>query len=157
MAKEITGDLVASGLKFAIITSRFNSFITDQLLSGCLDSLTRHGAAENSITVVRVPGAFEIPLVAGQLAKTKKFDAIIALGAVLRGSTTHNEQVVNEVTKGIAQVSLETGVPIAHGVLSPDNLEQAIERAGTKMGNKGADAAVTAIEMANLLKKVPRR
>jgi 6,7-dimethyl-8-ribityllumazine synthase len=157
MAREISGDLVAKGLKFGVVVSRFNSLITEQLLKGCLDCLVRHGAAESDITVVRVPGGFEIPQAAHSLAVSKKFHAIITLGCVLRGETPHNEHIAREATRGIGQVALETGVPVAFGVLTPDTLEQAIERAGTKMGNKGWDAAMSAIEMANLTKRLKRK
>lgn len=154
MPREIEGKLDASGLKFGIIVSRFNSFITDELLAGALDALYRHGAKEGDITVVRTPGSFEIPLVAKVLAQSQKFDAIIALGAVIRGGTPHWEYIASEVAKGLAQVNLEFGVPVSFGVLTTDNIEQAIERAGTKAGNKGFDAAVSAIEMANLKKEL---
>ena len=154
MTKLIEGKLEAKGLKFAVILSRFNDFIGQRLLDGCLDALSRHGAAEADITVVRVPGSFEIPLAALKLAESKKFNAVIALGAVIRGGTPHFEYVAAEVTKGIAQVALSTGVPVTLGVITTDNLEQAIERAGTKSGNKGADAALAAIEMARVLKQI---
>lgn len=157
MPREITGDLSAKGLKFAIIVSRFNSMVTDQLLSGCLDCLTRHGASEDNLTTVRVPGGFEIPVAAARVARSGKHDAVITLGCVMRGETPHNEHIARETTRGIAQVALETGVPVAFGLLTPDTLEQAIERAGTKMGNKGWDAAMSAIEMANLFKRLARR
>jgi len=150
--KTYEGKLVASGLKFGIIISRFNEFISGRLLSGSIDALTRHGAQETDIEVSWVPGAFEIPLTAQRMAKIKKYDAIICLGAIIRGSTPHFDYVANEMSKGIAKVSLDENIPISFGVLTTDNIEQAIERAGTKSGNKGFDAAVTAIEMANLLK-----
>jgi 6,7-dimethyl-8-ribityllumazine synthase len=150
----IEGKLLAEGLKFAIVVSRFNSFIGDRLLEGALDSLTRKGAREGDLTVVKVPGSFEIPLTAKRLAQSKKYDAVICLGAVIRGATPHFDYVAAEVSKGIAQVSLETGVPVLFGILTTDTLEQAIERAGTKAGNKGAAAAEAAIEMANLLKEL---
>ena len=156
MPKEIAAPLQAEGLKFAIVVSRFNSLVTDQMLSGCLDCLTRHGARDRDITVVRVPGAFEIPLTVAKIARAKRADAVIALGAVIRGATPHNDHIANEVTKGLAQVSLETGIPIGYGVITPNTLEQAIERAGTKMGNKGWDAALSAIEMANLAKALAK-
>jgi 6,7-dimethyl-8-ribityllumazine synthase len=138
--------------KFCIIVSRFNDFISAKLLAGAVDELKRHGVAENNIDVVKVPGAFEIPVIAQKCASSKKYDAVITLGAVIKGSTPHFEYVSAEVSKGVAQVSLQTGVPVVFGVLTTDNIEQAIERAGTKAGNKGADAAKSAIEMANLVK-----
>jgi 6,7-dimethyl-8-ribityllumazine synthase len=140
--------------KFCIIVSRFNDFISAKLLAGAVDELKRHGVAENNIDVVKVPGAFEIPVIAQKFASTKKYNAIITLGAVIKGATPHFDYVSNEVAKGVAQVSLNTGVPVTFGVLTTDNIEQAIERAGTKAGNKGSDAARTAIEMANLIKTV---
>ena len=149
------GKLVASAEdKFCIILARFNDFIGSKLLSGAIDELKRHGAKEENIDIVRVPGAFEIPVIAQRFASTKKYNAIITLGAVIKGATPHFEYVSNEVAKGIAQVSLNTGIPVTFGVLTTDNIEQAIERAGTKAGNKGSDAARTAIEMANLIKTV---
>ncbi|WP_017416332.1 6,7-dimethyl-8-ribityllumazine synthase [Clostridium tunisiense] len=147
------GKLVAQGLKIGIIVGRFNEFIGGKLLSGAIDGLVRHGVEENAIEVSWVPGAFEIPLVAKKMAKSQKYDAVICLGAVIRGATPHFDYVSSEVTKGVASVSLETEVPVIFGVLTTDSIEQAIERAGTKAGNKGYDAAVTAIEMANLLKE----
>ena len=146
------GKLDATGLRFGIIVSRFNSFIGERLLEGALDGLVRHGGDERNIDVARVPGAFEIPLAAKKLAESGRYDALICLGAVIRGSTPHFDYVAAEVSKGVASVSLETGVPVAFGVLTTDSIEQAIERAGTKAGNKGFEAAVTAIETANLLK-----
>ena len=146
------GKLMAEGLKFAIVISRFNELISSKLLGGAIDGLVRHGADESAIEVSWVPGAFEIPLVAKKLALTQKFDALICLGAVIRGATPHFDYVASEMSKGIAKVSLDTGIPVSFGVLTTDTIEQAIERAGTKVGNKGYDAAVTAIEMANLLK-----
>ena len=146
------GKLVAQGLKIGIIVARFNEFIGGKLLSGALDGLRRHGVEESEIEIAWVPGAFEIPLVAKKLAKSGKYDAVICLGAVIRGSTPHFDYVSSEVTKGIASVSMETEIPVIFGVLTTDSIEQAIERAGTKAGNKGYDAAVTAIEMSNLLK-----
>lgn len=148
------GKLVASGLKFGIVVGRFNEFIGGKLLSGAIDALLRHGAEEADIEVSWVPGAFEIPLAASKMAASKKFDALICVGAVIRGSTPHFDYVSSEVSKGIATVSLDSGVPVIFGVLTTDTIEQAIERAGTKAGNKGYDAAVTAIEMANLLKNL---
>jgi len=152
MPKFIEGKLDAGELRFGIIVGRFNSFISERLLEGALDALTRHGAADKGIVVARVPGAFEIPLAAQKMAGTGKYDAIICLGAVIRGSTPHFDYVASEVSKGIAHVSLATGVPVAFGVLTTDTIEQAVERAGTKAGNKGFDAAMTAIETANLFK-----
>jgi 6,7-dimethyl-8-ribityllumazine synthase len=148
------GQLVTGGEKFCIIVSRFNDFIGSKLLAGAVDELTRHGVPEKNIDVVKVPGAFEIPLAALKCAKSKKYNALIALGAVIKGSTPHFDYVSAELSKGIAQVSLQTEVPVAFGVLTTDNLEQAIERAGTKAGNKGSDAAKSAIEMANLVKVI---
>lgn len=148
------GQLVAGNEKFCIIISRFNDFIGSKLLSGAIDELKRHGVSDENIDIVKVPGAFEIPLAAMKFAKTKKYNAIITLGAIIRGATTHYEYVSAELSKGIAQVSLQTEVPVIFGVLTTENIEQAIERAGTKAGNKGADAAKAAIEMANLLKLV---
>ena len=148
------GKLISEGLKFAIVVGRFNEFIGSKLLSGAIDALERHGTKEEDIEIIWVPGAFEISLVAKKLAKTNKYDAVICLGAVIRGSTPHFDYVSSEVSKGIANASLETEIPIIFGVLTTDNIEQAIERAGTKSGNKGYDAAITAIEMANLLKEI---
>lgn len=152
MPKFIEGNLDAKGLTFGIVVSRFNSFICERLLEGAIDALIRHGASDADITVARVPGAFEIPLAAQTMAATKKYDAVICLGAVIRGSTPHFDYVASEVSKGVASVSLESGVPVAFGVLTTDTIEQAVERAGTKAGNKGFEASVTAIETANLLK-----
>ncbi len=149
--KTIEGALTTNGEKFCIIISRFNEFIGSKLLSGALDELKRHGIAEDTIDVVWVPGAFEIPVIAKKCAKSGRYNAIITLGAVIKGSTSHYDYVCAEVSKGVASVSLETEVPVIFGVLTTDNLEQAIERAGTKAGNKGADAAKAAIEMANLM------
>lgn len=151
--KVYEGKLIAKNLKFGIIVGRFNEFIGGKLLSGAIDALKRHGVNEDDIEITWVPGAYEIPLVAKKLAKLKKYDGIICLGAVIRGATPHFEYVSSEVTKGIASVSLETEIPVIFGVLTTDTIEQAIERAGTKAGNKGYEAAVTAIEMANLLKE----
>ena len=151
--KTIQGNLNADKLKFGIIVARFNEFIGSKLLSGAIDALTRHGAEENLIEIYWVPGAFEIPLIAKHMAKSKKYDAIICLGAVVRGNTPHFNFIASEVAKGVAMVSLETEVPLSFGILTTDNIEQAIERAGTKGGNKGFDAAMTAIEMANLMKE----
>ena len=152
--KEINGYLKADNLKFGIVVSRFNSLITEKLLEGAIDCIVRHGGNTENITVVRVPGAFEIPLIAKKMAKSGKYDAIVCLGAVIRGSTPHFDYVASEVSKGIALVGLETEIPISFGILTTDTLEQAIERAGTKMGNKGFDAALSAIEMANVLKNL---
>ena len=146
------GNLDAKGLKFGIIVSRFNSFISERLLEGALDAIVRHGGSDADIHVARVPGAFEIPLAAKKMAEAGKYDAVICLGAVIRGSTPHFDYVASEVSKGIATVSLTSGVPIAFGVLTVDTIEQAVERAGTKAGNKGFEAAVTAIESVNLMK-----
>ena len=151
MPANIEGNLQAEGFRFGLIVSRFNSFISDRLLEGALDTLVRHGADKEQLTVVRVPGAFEIPLAAKKMATSGKYDAIICLGAVIRGGTPHFEYVSSEVTKGVASVSLDSGLPIAFGVLTTDSVEQAIERAGTKAGNKGVEAAMSAIEMVNLL------
>ena len=152
--KTYEGKLVANGLKFGVVIGRFNEFISSKLYGGVIDGLVRHGANEEDIEAAWVPGAFEIPLVAQKLAASKKYDAVICIGAVIRGSTAHFDFVASEVSKGIAKVSLDTGVPVIFGVLTTDTIEQAIERAGTKAGNKGYDAAVTAIEMANLLRQV---
>lgn len=154
MNRTLEGKLDGSGLRFAIIVSRFNSFIGERLVEGALDALHRHGTDPTAITTVRVPGAFEIPLVAKRLAATGEYDALICLGAVIRGATPHFDYVASEVSKGIATVSLESGVPIAFGILTTETIEQAIERAGTKAGNKGFDAAVSVIEMVNLLKAI---
>ena len=150
--KVLEGKLTAEGLRIGIVAARFNEFITNKLLGGAVDALVRHGATEADITLAWVPGAFEIPLAAQKMAGSGKFDAVICLGAVIRGSTPHFDYVAGEVTKGVAQVTLQTGVPTIFGVLTTENIEQAIERAGTKAGNNGFDAAMTAIEMANLLK-----
>lgn len=147
----IEGLLTVTNENFCIVVSRFNEFITSKLLSGTLDELKRHGASDSNIDIVWCPGAFEIPFIAKKCAATKKYDAIIAIGAVIKGSTSHYDYVCAEVSKGVASVGLETGVPVIFGVLTTDNIEQAIERAGTKAGNKGSDAAKSAIEMVNLL------
>jgi 6,7-dimethyl-8-ribityllumazine synthase len=152
--KHFEGVLLGKGLKFGLVVSRFNEFITKKLLEGAQDALLRHGVNQEDIEIAWVPGSFEIPLVAKKLAQTKRYDAVICLGVVVRGGTPHFEYIAAEVTKGIAKVSLDTGLPVIYGVITADTLEQAIERAGTKMGNKGFDAAVTAIEMANLLKGI---
>jgi 6,7-dimethyl-8-ribityllumazine synthase len=151
MPKTIEGNLIAKGKKFGIIASRFNDFITKELVSGCLDTLVRHGTVDNDITVAWTPGAFEIPTVAWRMAKSKSYDAIICLGTVIRGATPHFEYIASEVAKGIAKVSFDSGLPVIFGIITADTIEQAIERAGTKDGNKGRDAALSAIEMANLL------
>jgi len=150
--KTYEGNLMAEGLKIGIIAARFNEFITSKLVGGAIDALRRHGALEDDIELAWVPGAFEIPLVAQKMAHSKRYDAVICLGAVIRGATPHFDLVSNEVSKGIAQVGLQTGVPVIFGVIATDSIEQAIERAGTKAGNKGFDAAMTAIETANLIK-----
>lgn len=149
--KVLEGNLISKDLKIGIVASRFNEFITSKLLSGAIDGLTRHDVKDEDIHVAWVPGAFEIPLVASKMAHSKKYDAVICLGAVIRGSTTHYDYVCNEVSKGIAQISLASGVPVMFGVLTTENIEQAIERAGSKAGNKGYDCALGAIEMINLL------
>ncbi len=154
MGNTIEGRLDASGLKFGLIVSRFNSFITDRLVEGAQDALLRHGAAEQDIDIIRAPGAFEIPLVAKKAAAAGRYDALICLGAVIRGSTPHFDYVSAEVSKGVAHVGLDAGLPVIFGVLTTDTIEQAIERAGTKAGNKGFEAAMSAIEMADLLKKL---
>ena len=151
---ELEGELDASGLRFGIIVSRFNDLITNKLLDGAIDSLTRHGASESDIEVARVPGSFEIPIVAQRMAKSGDYDAVLALGAVIRGETPHFEYVSNEATKGIAKATLDTDIPISFGVLTTDTTEQAIDRAGVKQGNKGSEAAESAIEMANLLESL---
>ncbi len=152
--KIIEGELQAKGLKFGIVISRFNDFITGKLLDGAMDALSRHGAREDDIEIVKVPGSFEIPMVAKKMALKGAYNAIICLGTVIRGATPHFEYIAAEVSKGIASASMETGVPVAFGIITSDTIEQAVERAGTKSGNKGWDAAITAIEMAQLLKKL---
>ena len=156
MARNFEGMLIAKGLRFGIVVSRFNSFISERLLEGAMDALRRSGAEEGDCSVVRVPGAFEIPLATKKMVKTGRFDAIICLGCVIRGATPHYAYIASEVTKGIASLSLESEIPIAFGVLTTETIEQAIERAGTKVGNKGFDAALSAIEMANLLIELGR-
>lgn len=151
MVKYIEGDLRAEGKRFGVIVSRFNAFIAERLLDGALDTLQRFGAQEGEIEVVRVPGAFEIPLLAKKMAASGRYDAVICLGAVIRGATSHYDLVANESAKGIAQAGMETGVPVIFGVITTETIEQAIERAGSKAGNKGAEAAAVAIEMVNLL------
>jgi 6,7-dimethyl-8-ribityllumazine synthase len=150
----LEGEFQADGARFAIVVSRFNSFVVESLLGGAVDALTRHGVARGDITVARVPGSWEIPLAAKRLAASRRFDAIVAVGAVIRGGTPHFEYVAGEATKGLAQVSLEHDVPIGFGVLTVDTIEQAIERSGTKAGNKGAEAAMSALEMVSLLRKI---
>ncbi len=152
--KNIEGDLVVRGARFGIVMARFNSFIVDRLFDGAVDALQRHGAESDAIEVVRVPGAFEIPLALKKMAMASKYDGLIALGAIIRGGTPHFEFVASECTKGMAQVNMQHEIPIAFGVLTVDTIEQAIERAGTKAGNKGVEAAVSVIEMVNLLKKI---
>ncbi|MGA9236201.1 MAG: 6,7-dimethyl-8-ribityllumazine synthase [Desulfobacterales bacterium] len=151
MVKILEGQLIAKGKRFGIVVSRFNDFITEKLLSGALDALTRTGAKENDIQIIKVPGAFEIPLAAKKAAQTDRYDAVICLGAVIRGATPHFDYVCAEVSKGVAQVGLDFGLPVIFGVLTTDTVEQAIDRAGTKSGNKGWQAAMSAVEMANLM------
>jgi 6,7-dimethyl-8-ribityllumazine synthase len=154
MVKTLEGKLMAKGLKFGIVVSRFNNFISERLLEGAMDALRRNGAEEGDCLLVRVPGSFEIPLAAKKMVKSGRYDAIICLGAVIRGATPHFAYIATEVTKGIASLTLESEVPVSFGVLITDTIEQAIERAGTKVGNKGFDAAMSAIEMTNLLKEI---
>lgn len=154
MPKIIQGDLDGSGYKFGIVISRFNEFITGRLLEGALDALTRNGVNDKDIEIVKVPGSFEIPYVAKKMALKKRYDAIICLGAIIQGDTSHHKYIASEVTKGIAGISMETGIPVILGVLTTETIEQGIERAGSKSGNKGWDAAISAIEMANLYKSV---
>ena len=154
MANIIEGNVSAEGLKFGIAVARFNECITSRLLGGALDTLRRHGGNEDDIDVAWVPGAFELPLVAKKMAKSGKYDAVICIGAVIRGATTHYDLICNEAAKGIAQTGLETGVPVVFSVVTAENIQQAIERAGTKAGNKGADGAMTAMEMADLMKRL---
>lgn len=152
--KTLEGKLTAKNMKIAIVVARFNEFITSKLLSGCIDCLIRHEAADEDLTVAWVPGAFEIPMAVKKLAESGKYDAVICLGAVIRGATPHFDYVCAEASKGIAQVSMQTGVPVAFGVLTTENIQQAVERAGTKAGNKGVDCAMTAMEMVNLFKEM---
>ena len=152
--KILEGNLVAQNMKVALVAARFNEFIVSKLISGAVDGLKCHNVADDDITLAWVPGAFEIPLIASKLAKSGKYDAVICLGAVIRGATSHYDYVCNEVSKGVAHVSLETGIPVLFGVLTTDTIEQAIERAGTKAGNKGYDCALSAIEMINLSKEI---
>ena len=151
--RTIQGQLNSNGMRFAIVASRFNDFVTSRLLGGALDALERTGAAEGDITIVRVPGSFEIPVVAKKLVQTKKYDAVICLGTLIRGETAHFDYISSEVTKGIGSVSLESGIPVAFGVLTADSVEQAVDRAGMKSGNKGFEAALSAVEMVSLLKQ----
>ena len=152
--KILEGNLVAQNIKVALVAARFNEFIVSNLISGAVDGLKRHNVTDDDITLAWVPGAFEIPVIASKLAKSGKYDAVICLGAVIRGATSHYDYVCNEVSKGVAHVSLETGIPVLFGVLTTDTIEQAIERAGTKAGNKGYDCALSAIEMINLSKEI---
>ena len=154
MVKVVEGNLIAKGKKFVIVASRFNDFMTKELISGCLDTLVRHGADDKDLVLTWVPGAFEIPLVAQRLAKSRVYDAVICLGTVIRGSTPHFDYIASEVAKGIARVSQDTALPVIFGIITADTIEQAVERAGTKEGNKGRDAALSAIEMANLLTQI---
>jgi 6,7-dimethyl-8-ribityllumazine synthase len=152
--RTLSGDLVARDLRFAVVASRFNDMIVDSLIRGAVDALLRHGASEKQIEIVRVPGAFDLPFVARRVAASKRYDAVVALGAVIRGATPHFDYVAGQCAAGLARVADETGVPVAFGVLTTETIEQAIERAGTKAGNKGADAALCALELANLLKRL---
>ena len=154
MVKVIEGNLIAKGKKFGIVASRFNDFMTKELISGCSDTLVRHGASDADLTLAWVPGAFEIPAVAQKLAKSKNFDAIICLGTVIRGATPHFDYIASEVAKGISKASQDSGIPVIFGIITADTIEQAVERSGTKDGNKGRDAALSAIEMVNLLEKI---
>jgi 6,7-dimethyl-8-ribityllumazine synthase len=154
MVKEINGTLEGKGKRFAVVVSRFNSFITERLLEGALDCFTRHGGVEENLTVVRVPGSFETPFVAAKLAKSGNYDAVICLGAVIRGSTSHYDLVASEAAKGVAQAAMSSGVPVIFGILTTETIEQAVERAGTKAGNRGWDAVISAMEMADLMKQL---
>jgi 6,7-dimethyl-8-ribityllumazine synthase len=156
MGKTFEGNLLGNGLKFGVIISRFNEFISHKLLDGANDALTRHGVNIEDIDIAWTPGSFEVPLIASKLAQTRKYDAVICLGAIIRGGTPHFEYVASELSKGISRVALDSGLPVINGVITAENLEQAIERAGTKMGNKGYDAAVSAIEMANLCRNLTK-
>ncbi|TAM41824.1 6,7-dimethyl-8-ribityllumazine synthase [bacterium] len=151
MAKVIEGNLLAKGRSFGLVASRFNDFMTKELVNGCIDTLIRHGADDKEITLAWVPGAFELPLAAQKMAKSKVYDAVICLGTVIRGATPHFDYIASEAAKGVAKVSLDSGIPVVFGIITADSIEQAVERAGSKDGNKGRDAAVSAIEMANLL------
>ena len=152
--RTINGDLIARDLRFAIVASRFNDLVVDSLIRGAVDALLRHGASEKQVEIIRVPGAFDLPFVVRRVATSKRYDAVVALGAVIRGATPHFDYVAGQCAAGLARVSEETGVPVAFGVLTTDTIEQAFERAGTKAGNKGADAAVVALELANLLRRM---
>jgi 6,7-dimethyl-8-ribityllumazine synthase len=154
--RELQGELTAAGLRFAVVVSRFNAFITERLLQGALDGLNRAGAGAKAVTVVRVPGAFEIPVAAKHLAESGQYDAILCLGTIIRGETPHFEYISAEASKGIAAAALESGVPVSFGILTVENLEQAVDRAGLKSGNKGFEAAMTAVEMANLVRKIQK-
>ena len=154
MEKTIKASLIVKDKKFGVVVSRFNEFLSSKLVEGAIDTLKQHGAEESSIDIVWVPGSFEIPVIAQKIAKSKKYDAVICLGTIIRGDTPHFDYIASEVAKGVSKVSLDTGVPCIFGVITADNLEQAIERTGTKQGNKGRDAALSAIEMANLLEKI---
>ncbi|MFH0827728.1 MAG: 6,7-dimethyl-8-ribityllumazine synthase [Candidatus Omnitrophota bacterium] len=154
MVKIIEGNLIVKGKKFGVVASRFNDFMTKQLVSGCLDTLVRHGAEDKDLTVVWVPGAFEIPVIAGKMAVSKGYDAVICLGTVIRGSTPHFDFIASEAAKGIAKVAQDSGIPVIFGVITADTIEQAIERSGTKDGNKGKDAALSAIEMINVMAQI---
>jgi len=154
MGKVIEGNLIAKGKKFGIVASRFNDFLTKELVSGCVDTLIRHGAVDQDVTIIWVPGAFEIPAIAQKLAKTKDYNALICLGTIIRGATPHFDYIASEATKGIAKVSLDAGLPVILGIITADTIEQAVERSGTKDGNKGRDAALSAIEMVNLIERI---
>lgn len=154
MGKTYEGKLIASGLRFGLVVSRWNSFITERMLAGAQDALVRHGASEDDVDVVRVPGTWEIPVAAARMAQSGKYQAVVCIGCLIRGETPHFDYLAAEVTKGIAQVALQTGVPVTYGVITVENLEQAIDRAGAKAGNKGAEAAMAAIEMADLVRKM---
>jgi len=157
MARVIEGQLDASGLRIGIVAARWNSFVGEHLIAGALDAIKRHGGADKDITLIRVPGSFEIPLVAKKLAESGSVDAVVAVGAIIRGSTTHYELVCSEATKGVAKVALDSGVPVTFGIITTDTIEQAIERSGSKAGNKGAEAAVAAIEMAQVMRQIGSR
>jgi 6,7-dimethyl-8-ribityllumazine synthase len=154
MVKVIEGNLLAEGKSFGLVASRFNDFMTKELVSGCIDTLTRHGADDKNITVAWVPGAFEVPAIAQKMAKSKSFDALICLGTVIRGATPHFDYIASEVAKGVAKVSLDSGIPVIFGIITADSIEQAVERSGSKDGNKGRDAALSAIEMVNLTEQL---
>jgi len=154
LAKTFEGELAAAGLKFGIVASRWNGFVTDRMLSGAIDALVGHGASEENIEVARVPGTWEIPVIAKKMANAGKYDAVVCIGCLIRGATPHFEYLAAEVTRGIGEIALQSGVPVTYGILTVNNVEQAVERAGTKSGNKGAEAATAAIEMANLLRSM---